>query len=266
MGKKTVREHDFFVSYENARVCLGFSGARMLLIRALVILLLMVLPYYLLGTAMHLLSVMVLSAVESCPPWIPSAVVACVLSALTLFFTLPLCVGFLRMAKKTQRRVVGNLNELFGVFSDKDAYHRALRISFFIFWRVGLLVLLVFATCEGTVHFFAGSLAAGLICAVLVLLEIAVGILLLLRHFPFVFYAMDPALSMGEVMEKTRLAASRDPMLGLRFFLGLFPWLLLGTLTFGILLVWDVLPRASVAYFDYCRQLHENIRLEEYKK
>ncbi len=59
---------------------------------------------------------------------------------------------------------------------------------------------------------------------------------------------------------KTRMRR-RARFAGFRFFLFCLPRILLGILTFGSYLLWDVLPRASIAYYHYCQLLSEDISI-----
>ena len=78
---------------------------------------------------------------------------------------------------------------------------------------------------------------------------------MLFRDFSLMAEVLVSDLSVKEARKAVR---KRRPRGGVRFAIGFLPWILLGILTLGVMLLWEVLPSMAVAYFRYCRQLKEN--------
>ena len=186
-----------------------------------------------------------------------------ILVFVSLFLTLPCVIGFLRMAGKMERGETVVTAELFAIFSDKHLYRDALRLSWRAFWRIAVTVLTVTVTLRLSTHFFAGKLLAGLLCGVVVLFELIGGAWLILHGFSL----------LADVMmctEQTLCQAKADTVggyrAGMHFFAGFLPFILLGILSYGILLLWEVFPSMAIGYFRYCRELRDqnlNIHSEE---
>ena len=245
---------------------LSVHGNRLMLIEAIVILLITVMLYSFGNTAFVLL----LDAVVVSAPWAEPLLQAAywlLVTLFTLFFTLPLSLGLLRMSWDMEIGTETSLLRLFSSFSCGRTYLRSLRLSFGAVWRTLLIVIAVALTCNLTLYFFAGSLLAGILCGALVVVEIAVWSLLVLRRFPTLAVAMYEETPLPRARAIALQITRRCPMGGLKFFLRFLPQILLGLLTFGIFLIWEVLPRMCVTYFLYCRHMNETIiRSEEYKK
>ncbi len=183
---------------------------------------------------------------------------------LVLFVTLPLLLGLLRLSGRVEEDETPVLAELFYYFSSGRLYRRALSLSFGGFWRMLCVVLAVAATCGATVYFFPGELLAGFLCGVAVLIEILVWLLLVLRGFSVFAVAFYDEVPLREARAMARTLVKGDRFGGLRFLFACLPRILLGLLTFGVYLLWDVLPRMGVAYFSYCKQMNDMIiRSEE---
>ena len=121
------------------------------------------------------------------------------------------------------------------------------------------VVLAVTATCGAAMYFFGGNLLAGILCGVAVLLEVFLWLFLVLRRFPVFAVAFDEELSIKDARRIAKEMARYDRLGGMRFFFAYLPRILLGLLTFGVYLLWDVLPCIGVAYFSYCKQMNDMI-------
>ena len=189
------------------------------------------------------------------------------ISLFSVFLAMPLMLGFLKMAQNTLERGACDLRDLFSPFADRKSYRRALYLSFAGYWKIGVTVLAVFLTCALFSHFFFGSLIAGLLCGVIVLLEICLSIWLLLRRFPLLAVALYSELPMRDAKRIARGMRARMPACGFLFFLSFIPAILLGLVTIGVLLIGDTLPRMALSYFCYCKRMNETIiRSEENKQ
>ena len=246
----------------SARDVLAVQENRLILIEAQVLLLLFVALYITLSQTFWALQSM-LAAISGMDLTIPLfAVYLVALTLLAVLLLLPAVIGFLRLAGRMERgeRVV--LSELFGVFSDKGLYQWAKRISRRWFWRIALTVTVIEVTVSLSSSLFAGSLLAALICSGIVILELIGGLWLILKDFSMLAGCLFP-----EDFGRARTSAHRRSVRSaLHFIVGFLPWLLLGVLSFGILLLWEVLPCMAISYFGYCRELKDqnlNIHSEE---
>jgi hypothetical protein len=174
---------------------------------------------------------------------------------LTLFLTLPLLVGLFGLAARIERGEDAVLAMLFSPFSGKAAYWRALQLSWEFLWRLCAMILAVALTYLLTLANFAGSFSAGLVCAGLILLELGVGLWVCARHFAVMAFAADASLPLSLARGQAHALTRCYKSAGVRFWMYFLPWLLLGLLTFGILLLADVFPKMLISYFRYCRRL-----------
>ena len=126
------------------------------------------------------------------------------------------------------------------------------------------VVLAAGATCGAAGYFFPEELWAGFLCGVAVLIEILLWLFLVLRRFAVFAAAFYEDLSIRDARKIAKTIAKHNRFGGVRFFFAYLPRILLGILTFGVYLLWDVLPCMGVAYFSYCKQMNDMIiRSEE---
>lgn len=237
---------------------------RMTLILAQILLLLFVALYISIAQAFGALQMLSAVLLHAWLNYLLYALYLVINAAVSVFFVLPTVIGFLQMAALMERDETVALTDLFAVFSKRALYREALGISWRAFWRVALTVIAVKTTVSLSTYFFAGSLPAGIICGIIVLLELLGGLWLILHGFSLV----ADLCTASQPLRRARAAATGGFRVGVHYFAGFLPWLLLGVLSFGILLVWEVLPCMAVGYFRYCRELQEqnlNIHSEEYK-
>lgn len=249
-------------AYLAAGETLACGGRRLLLIEAIIVCLIMVSVYVMLYQAFALFIAFFAATKQASN--VLMAVYYVAVSMLTLFVTLPLFLGLLRLAGKIESNETPVLADLFYYFSSKLHYRRALNLSFGGFWRMLCVILAAIATCGVTVYFFPEELLAGFLCGAAVLIEILVWLILVMRGFAVYAVAFYDEVPLREARRIAHALAERDRIGGLRFFFACLPRILLGLLTFGVYLLWDVLPRMGVAYFSYCKQLNDMIiRSEE---
>ncbi len=258
MRKKTVSSPDFSETWSKAGDLLADSGNRLLLIGALVTLLPVFLLYVVISITLD--TVIFLFGGQFPLPATPlliSLLFDLFLIALLLLFVLPLIIGFFRMCHHTVRRQDVMLADLFECFESGTCYRHSLSLSFFLLWRVGLLTAVTVTTCRIAVTWFGNGIVTGLACGLIVLAEVAVGLPLILRCFPVWAIAIDRNTSRAIAARAARRIAKRVRMSGILFLFNMVPRILLGLLTFGIFLIWEVLPRMCIAYFLYCNELYE---------
>ncbi len=260
MKLKTNARPDAHRALQQAGNILSRGGNRLLLCEAVILCLFLVGVYVMLHSVYSIATA--LFAATAVAKLLFGCVYGLLVSALALFVTLPLLVGLCDLARCMEKGDAPVLADLFLPFSAKAAYRRAWSLSWSAFYRVFFLVAIATATCYAGI-FFAGELVwMPLVCGLLVLAEVLAWLALALRRF-YWLGAFEADTEPKRSRSRAERMRRRDPHGGARFYFAVLPRILLGFLTLGIYLLWDVLPRMSVAYFSYCRQLEEMIQTEE---
>ena len=267
MRRKKVPSPDFSKAWRAAGVQLADSGNRLVLIGALVILLPTALPYFMLSSVRDALILLLYEhspASGALPIMLPYTLL---LLLYTLLFVFPLIVGFFRMCHRTAQAQTVTLSDVFVCFEGRASYRHSLSLSFALVWRLALLTAVAVVTCDLLVQYLGNDVVASLVCGLAVLVEVLIGLALILRRFPIWAIALDRQISCTAARRTVKQIRRHARTGGILFFLNMVPRILLGLLTFGIFLIWEVLPRMCVAYFLYCNNLSENIdhQSEEYK-
>lgn len=172
---------------------------------------------------------------------------------LSLFVILPLVIGLFRMAYRMEQNRETVLAELFHSFGTSRDYGRALGLSFGFTWRAVLLAIVI-----GGTYWLAERLHLPLPAivgvAVLLVAEFAVGVFLMSRSFyTLAFSLREPNASLSQCRRGSARVARAFRLRGVGFLLHFLPQLLLGLLTFGILLLMHTLPSLLLAYFRFCQ-------------
>lgn len=242
-------------AYARAGEILSRRENRLTLIEGL-ILLFVLLPFHLTIKSVYDLA-LALWIPENSIPWLvgASTVYGLLTAALLVFLTFPAILGFIHMAGEMVRgedRVP--LITMFYPFSSGTRYSDILYSSSLLFGRVGIAPI-VLNTCRQLVFYYAGDTLLTRILTGLGAILIIAGVLLWsLRHFSLTA-KLDAVCEKEEpVFISVGGLAFRN---GFAFFISYVPWLLLGTVTLGILILWDTLPRMAVAYFCYVEEIDE---------
>ena len=177
-----------------------------------------------------------------------------------LFAVLPLLIGLSGMAAKMAKDASVSLAELFSPFSGGKAYRVALRSAFRFFWTVGLMILAV----RGTLALFdlwieRSGVGIAVLAGFTVVGEVILWLVLAMRQFPTLSLILFCGMTVRDARSRTRSMKKRARKGGLVWLLSFLPWILLGLLTFGILLLCDILPRMCISYFLYSDQLTESV-------
>ncbi len=221
---------------------LSEGGNRLLLIEGIGICLLLVPMILFFGYAISALTeLLVLS------PAAAAAVVALyvlLFIALCIFVAGPLLFGLFYIAYRMVKREEVLLGDLFYAFESTQNYKYALRASAALVLRLCIAIIAVAVTYLAFLLVFPYDLGMMILCGVLITGEIIGGILACCSVYPLTCCILE-----GRHMEGT---AGRRMERGLRFFGCFVPWILLGLLTVGVLLLWDTLPRMLVAYCCDC--------------
>lgn len=247
-------------AYTDAGRILALRENRLTLIEGLLLLTVLVPLHLILQSVYEMILALWIPADAILPTLVAIAVYGFLMATVLIFLTIPAILGFLHMASEMARGRETPLVEMFTPFSSGRHYADALYLSSWHFCRLGIWVFLA-RFCSRTILLLMGeTLLAQLLSGFLTILVLLVCFLLSLGRFSytarFETYAADSEQMQGSLSRRTAFRG------GFSFFVSFLPWLLLGVLTLGILLLWDTLPRMAVAYFRYASQM-EKMRAEE---
>ena len=248
---------------------LAQDGNRLRLAMAMLLLLVAVLLYSILQYTCSMLADALRQAVGE---WLAILIVdACQLIclAITLFFTAPAVIGFYDLAGRMSRGEDTVLADLFSPFSERKRYARALALSWSVFWRIGLAVFVMLITDATYTTFSNGAWGWFLLTTAILVAEGILCVCSLLRLFWMPYLVLEEGLSPRLARRESRMLRRRAKGAARAFRKTWFWWIVLGFLTVGVLLLWEVLPRMAVSYFHYCREARneeeKTIRTEDYR-
>lgn len=178
---------------------------------------------------------------------------------LTVLLVLPYLFGILQLAFSIMRGEDAVLADVFLPFSSFHTYGTAVLQSLSIFWKLWVTFDLAAGICYVTAKAAPGNLFAAVIATLLVICEVLLGILWCLMSFPKLYVKLKTGGTPAEKRGYAKKMSRACPSGGAMFFLGYVPRLVLGVLTFGILLLTDVFPGMCVAYFRYCEKIEESM-------
>ena len=176
--------------------------------------------------------------------------IAISLFSISVFFALPLLVGLLRMASEMEQGRDVSLQDALGSFSDGRSYLDALRISAPLFGRLLILCAAEICATRLALSLVASRGVALLLGAVTVLGVFVLWFRFAARDFLRAYLTLQTPSRPERMQPYAR-------SLAVHYGWGSLPWLVLSLLTFGILLLADVLPRMLIAYFRLCNKLNE---------
>ena len=224
---------------------LSKNGTRLLLIEAILVLGLLVGLYVTLGSAFEALSYCVVSS------YVGSAIVSALywlaLIFVSVFLTAPMVLGVLWLAARLCDGETVRLADMFRYFSSPKLYRQALSATLPLVWTLMAGGALVGLTGSLLSILLPPTFGSSLLSIVLMGLEVlGVGMLILCRY---------SCLYRAVARKETTDASDHGSFCrGLRFILHFLPWLVLGSLTFGVLLIADTFPRMLLAYCLDCTQ------------
>ena len=163
-----------------------------------------------------------------------TAALSLVYLLLGVLFAAPVVLGLFRMAEQMQAGNSPVLMDLFYYLSSGERYRKGLRIT-----RLASIKLLLAVLIVNTVNFLCPiSWLCGLLTAAVIIL--------------LVVWMLIPYSKLN-----SHLKGEDKPMRpfgGVRLVLFFLPWLLLGLVSIGLLLVLDVFPRMLLTYFCDCNR------------
>ncbi len=215
-----------------ADAILARGANRLLLIEAILIVCIFVALFISLQSATALL-LTTLTENEMLSSLLP-AITSLIYLILGIFFAAPVVLGLFRLAEQMQAGKTPVLMDLFYYLSSGKLYRQGLRITRLASIKILLMVLVI-----DTVNILCPlAWLSGILTALIIVLFI---VLLL-----FPYSKLNSLLK--EEDKPLRLGG------GVRLVWFFLPWLLLGLVSIGLLLVLDVLPRMLLTYFCDCNR------------
>ena len=169
--------------------------------------------------------------------------------ALVVFFAAPVVLGVFRLGARMQAGEEPMLGDMFYFLSSRQRYLLALRTS----WLGSLKLLVAIAAIDAIGMIWTELVPDTLLFDILSVFVIAIVIFLYLIWLLFPYSKLYFWLQKDEA-PKERDVYLRSPRGGLRFLWFFLPWLLLGCISIGLLLVLDVFPRMMLTYFCDCER------------
>ena len=233
---------------KNADAILATGANRLLLIEAILIVCVFAAMFTAFYSALSLLLSAVLGGNTTLSPLLSYAVLLIYLVAV-IFFAAPVVLGLFRLTERMQAGDTPVLADLFYFLSSRKRYLRGLRIT----W-IGSLKLVTAIVAVDAIHTFLNNQLADIPSfRPFGVLAIALIIFLYVLWMLFPYSKLYCMLKQGDApLDKD--AYLRAPHGGLRLLCFFLPWLLLGFVSIGLLLVLDVLPRMLLTYFCDCER------------
>lgn len=214
----------------NADAILARGANRLLLIEAILIVCVFVALFISLESATALL-LTTLTENELLSSLLP-ALTSLIYFVLGIFFAAPVVLGLFRLAEQMQAGEDPVLLDLFYYLSNRKRYAQGLRATWLGSLKVVLMILIV-----DTVNILCPlAWLSGILKALVILL--------------FTLWMLFPYSKLYSRLRTTDKPARIGG--GLRLVWFFLPWLLLGLVSIGLLLVLDVFPRMLLTYFCDC--------------
>ena len=230
--KNTEAKRHLLEARANADAILARGANRLLLIEAILIVCVFVALFISLESATALL-LTTLTENELLSSLLP-ALTSLIYFVLGIFFAAPVVLGLFRLAERMQAGEDPVLLDLFYFLSNSRRYAQGLRATWLGSLKVVLMVLIV-----DTVNILCPLAWLGGILKALVILL-------------FTLWMLFPYSKLYSRLRTTDKPARIGG--GLRLVWFFLPWLLLGLVSIGLLLVLDVLPRMLLTYFCDCNR------------
>ena len=214
----------------NADAILARGANRLLLIEAILIVCVFVALFISLESATALL-LTTLTENELLSSLLP-AVTSLIYFVLGIFFAAPVVLGLFRLAEQMQAGEAPVLLDLFYFLSNRKRYAQGLRAT----WLGSLKVVLMILIVDTVIILCPLAWLRGILKALVILL--------------FTLWMLLPYSKLYSRLRTTDKPARIGG--GLRLVWFFLPWLLLGLVSIGLLLVLDVFPRMLLTYFCDC--------------
>ena len=221
----------FAQARDKADAVLASGANRLLLIEAILIVCVFVALFFSLDSGMCLLLAMLTEdQFLSSLLYFAVSLLHCVLG---IFFATPVVLGLFRLAEQMQAGNTPVLLDLFYYLSSGERYLHGLSIT-----RIAIIKGLLMVLAANTIWYLCpiSWLCNLLIAAVIILCTL---------------WVLFPYSRLNSLLKDSECPVQRG---GLRFVCHFLPWLLLGFLSIGLLLVLDVFPRMLLTYFCDCNR------------
>ena len=230
MQKQVQSKKRLLEARANADAILARGANRLLLIEAILIVCVFVALFISLESATALL-LTTLTENELLSSLLP-ALTSLIYFVLGIFFAAPVVLGLFRLAEQMQAGEDPVLLDLFYYLSNRKRYAQGLRATWLGSLKVVLMILIV-----DTVNILCPlAWLSGILKALVILL--------------FTLWMLFPYSKLYSRLRTTDKPARIGG--GLRLVWFFLPWLLLGLVSIGLLLVLDVFPRMLLTYFCDC--------------
>lgn len=230
--KNTEAKRHLLEARAKADAILATGANRLLLIEAILIVCIFVALFISLESATALL-LTTLTENEMLSSLLP-AITSLVYLILGIFFAAPVVLGLFRLAERMQAGKTPVLMDLFYYLSSGKLYRQGLRITRLASIKILLMVLVI-----DTVNILCPlAWLSGILTALIIVL--------------FIVLLLFPYSKLNSLLKEE----DKPPCLGggVRLVWFFLPWLLLGLVSIGLLLVLDVLPRMLLTYFCDCNR------------
>ncbi len=245
MKKRTEAKNRLLAARHEADAILATGANRLLLIEAILIVCVFAALFVSLRSALAL----ILSVIPQSSPLSPffSQALSALYLALVIFFAAPVVLGLFRLAERMQAGEEPMLAELFYYLSSRKRYLCGLRTT----WLGSLKLIVSIAATD----------AIGIIWQELTpdtpLFDFLGGVVIALAICFYVIWMLFPYFKLYCLLKQPENAQNKDayllsPFGGLRLLCFFLPWILLGFVSIGLLLVLDVIPRMLLTYFCDC--------------
>ncbi len=169
----------------------------------------------------------------------------------------PLLVGLLQMAERMAKDDDVFLGDLFCPFASEKQYLRALIVLFPLYWKFAVFCWFPNIAFNALLSYFGESLFLIIPGAIVLAALPVVWALLALRGFARLSFLLQWRMPLLAAGRANRQIAGASFSGGVSWWLRFLPRILLGFLTVGILLVFDVFPRMLISYFRYAGRMTE---------
>ena len=245
-GIKDAKKH-LTEARQNADAILATGANRLLLIEAILIVCVFAAMFSSIFSALSLLLSALLPNSDILSPLFSYTVLMIYLVGV-IFFAAPVVLGLFRIAQQMQAGNSTVLADLFFFLNGGKRYRRALRIT----WIGSLKLVTVIAAVDAIDTFLRAQIGDTF--------PVLIGFGIALILFLYAVWMLFPYPKLHSLLKQSDAPLDKDAYLhlpcggGLQFVCFFLPWILLGLVSIGVLLVLDVIPRMLLTYFCDCER------------
>lgn len=184
--------------------------------------------------------------------------------AMSVFFTIPMLGGFLKVSYEIYRGSnTAHIADIFSVFASPRIYIRTIIAGLMAFWRAVIILMPLIFSFSFIVGLWEknNSPFAFLICLTFTVFAIFagagvaffIGYLTQAQYFVPYYLCMGNSLPGAVTLSKTAVSKRRSEIWG--YLIGLLPIFILSLLTVGVLFIVYSAPMMIFAYFIHCEKM-----------